>query len=95
MIIRIGRSSFWIGFLALIFLLSGCGSDDDDGTAGGTGNLDVTKCPSNRPPPPVACTLEFDPVCGFKSDGSSQTYANGCNACADLKVNSYLKGRCP
>lgn len=28
-----------------------------------------------------ACTMEYAPVCGFKS-GESQTYGNGCGACA-------------
>lgn len=30
-----------------------------------------------------ACTLEYMPVCGFKPDGTSMTYGNGCGACSD------------
>jgi hypothetical protein len=40
-----------------------------------------------------ACTLEYLPVCGFKSDESSQTYGNGCQACAD-NVNYWELGEC-
>ncbi|MGI9536544.1 MAG: kazal domain protein [Desulfocapsaceae bacterium] len=77
-----------------MLILSGCNSDDG-GSVSGSGDSGITKCPSDRPPPPVACTLEYDPVCGFQPDGSSLTYSNGCSACADLKVVSYLKGSCP
>lgn len=84
----------WVGVLALMLLISGC-SSDDGGSVGGTGNAEITECPANRPPPPVPCTLEYDPVCGLQTDGSSKTYSNGCSACADLKVVSYLTGSCP
>ena len=40
-----------------------------------------------------ACTLEYMPVCGFKSDGTSQTYGNGCQACAD-KVDYWKTEEC-
>ncbi len=93
MITRMGKFLVWAVISALIILSFGC-SSDDGGTVGGAGDSDITECPPNRPPPPVACTLEYDPVCGFKTDGSSQTYANSCNACADLKVVSYLMGNC-
>jgi hypothetical protein len=39
------------------------------------------------------CTLEYAPVCGFKSDGTSQTYGNKCGACAD-KVDYWEIGEC-
>ena len=82
------------GILSLMTVISGC-SSDDDGTVGGSGDAIITECPANRPPPPVPCTLEYDPVCGLQADGSSRTYSNGCSACADLKVVSYLRGSCP
>ena len=28
------------------------------------------------------CTMEYVPVCGFMTDGSSETYGNKCGACA-------------
>jgi len=39
------------------------------------------------------CTLEYAPVCGFKTDGTSQTYGNKCQACAD-KVDYWENGEC-
>ena len=84
----------WPGILVLLLLFSGC-SSDDGGTAGGSGSSEITKCPSNRPPPPVPCTLDYNPVCGIQTDGTSRTYSNGCSACADLKVVSYMMGSCP
>ena len=80
--------------IALMVLLSGCSSDDDGGSIGGSGSLDFTDCPTNRPAPPVACTLDYNPVCGQQVDGTSKSYANSCNACADPKVVGYLKGSC-
>lgn len=94
MITRMVKFLVWTVMLALIILSFGCDSDDG-GTVGGVENSEITECPSNRPPPPVACTLEYVPVCGLKTDGTSQTYSNGCNACADLNVVSYQMGSCP
>lgn len=45
-------------------------------------------------PRPEVCTMEYDPVCGKKSDGSYKTYSNGCTACSDPDVMSYCKGQC-
>lgn len=39
------------------------------------------------------CTLEYAPVCGFKSNGTSKTYGNGCGACSD-KVDYWEVGEC-
>jgi len=39
------------------------------------------------------CTLEYMPVCGFKPDGTSKTYGNGCQACAD-DVDYWELGEC-
>lgn len=38
------------------------------------------------------CTLEYDPVCGYK-DGESNTYGNGCGACAS-DVDYWVSGEC-
>jgi hypothetical protein len=41
-----------------------------------------------------ACVLVYAPVCGFKSDGTSQTYGNRCVACID-NVDYWELGECP
>lgn len=41
-----------------------------------------------------ACTLEYVPVCGQKNDGTSSTYGNKCEACADSSVISYTQDAC-
>lgn len=40
-----------------------------------------------------ACTMEYDPVCGYLKDGSSQTYSNGCVACS-AGADYWTKGEC-
>jgi hypothetical protein len=54
-------------------------------------NMESIKCPEVRP---EMCTMDYNPVCGSSSDGSSKTYSNGCNACSDPKVTSYSQGEC-
>ncbi len=39
------------------------------------------------------CTMEYMSVCGFKADGSSKTYGNDCQACAD-GVEYWEVGEC-
>lgn len=34
-------------------------------------------------------------VCGTKADGSWADFSNGCVACSDFSVMSYVNGRCP
>ena len=55
-----------------------------------------TMCPERRP---EICTQEYRPVCATLESKSStvgqKTYSNGCTACADPKVLSYIDGACP
>lgn len=46
-------------------------------------------------PRPQICTMDYTPVCGIHSDGSSKTYSNGCSACSNKEVIGYNKGACP
>ncbi|MBN2101444.1 MAG: hypothetical protein JW716_01070 [Candidatus Aenigmarchaeota archaeon] len=41
----------------------------------------------------IICTMEYNPVCGFKEDGTSSTYGNGCGACSDGVVY-WESGEC-
>jgi hypothetical protein len=50
-----------------------------------------------KTPRPVMCTREYRPVCGLKnneSEAKSATYANSCEACADVNVKGYQSGSC-
>ncbi len=40
------------------------------------------------------CIAEYRPVCGFKGDGSSETYSNMCNACKNSEVDYFQEGEC-
>ena len=46
-------------------------------------------------PRPEICTMDYRPVCGQLADGSTKTYSNGCGACSDPNVNSWIEGECP
>ena len=36
----------------------------------------------------------YDPVCGRRGDGSFDTYASPCNACADVAVAAWHPETC-
>lgn len=49
------------------------------------------------------CTLEYAPVCGIYNEASGiqcitapcgETFGNGCQACADKRIDSYIQGEC-
>ncbi|HUO94395.1 MAG TPA: hypothetical protein VMU22_15825 [Rhizomicrobium sp.] len=45
-------------------------------------------------PRPEMCMEIYQPVCGFRQDGSSHTYSNSCHACAKAEVVRYEPGEC-
>lgn len=62
----------------------------------------VTQCIDPRS---TICTMDYQPVCATRDTGvrcittpcpSTETaiYSNGCGACADPKVLSYISGKC-
>ena len=45
-------------------------------------------------PRPQVCTMDYRPVCATLADGSNKTYSNGCGACSDPNVSSWVEGEC-
>ena len=46
----------------------------------------------------VACTMNYQPVCGVDRHGMRKartTYGNACGACAETDVIGYTEGPCP
>lgn len=40
------------------------------------------------------CPMVYEPVCGYKEDGTSETYGNDCEACKNPEVIYYVEGEC-
>ena len=70
-----------------ILFISACGPTQQPHTV----KMDAIKCPELRP---EMCTMDYNPVCGYLSDGTFKTYANGCSACSEPKVSTYTQGEC-
>ena len=51
----------------------------------------VTLCTEPRP---MVCTMEYRPVCAAMVVGGKKTYPSGCNACADIAVQSWMDAPC-
>ena len=66
-------------------LLVGCGATPQNPAGPATACVE---------PRPQVCTMEYDPVCALKADGSRATYSSGCNACADSAVTGFDPGPC-
>ncbi|MGR9099908.1 MAG: hypothetical protein ACU826_05005 [Gammaproteobacteria bacterium] len=65
-------------------------------------NRNIVRCEEPRP---QICTQEYLPVCALRDTGIRcvttpcdstewKTYANGCGACSDPKVEGYIPGDC-
>lgn len=77
-----------VGLAVCMVMLVGCASSDK-------GNWVDCK-PEQRPQPGkmMPCTAIYDPVCGEMDDGSTQTQASVCSACANTSVKRYTPGEC-
>ena len=69
--------------------LGACASGPKEPMAAATG---ATICEDPRP---QVCTMDYRPVCGTLEDGTTKTYSNGCGACADVEVVSWVEEACP
>jgi hypothetical protein len=47
-----------------------------------------------KTPRPEICPQVYQPVCALRSDGTRDTFSNGCMACIDTNVVSYVRGPC-
>lgn len=67
--------------LLVLLLLSACATTPE-----------VVPCAEPRP---QVCTMEYNPTCAERVDGSRADYSSPCNACADDSVTGYTPGACP
>ena len=74
---------------AAMLVLVACAMSKPDKVVG-TGERGVCKDPR-----PQICAMDYRPVCATRKNGTSKTYANGCGACADVSVQSWVEGPCP
>lgn len=67
--------------LLVLTLLSACATTPD-----------IVPCTDPRP---QVCTMEYNPSCAQRGDGTRADYSSPCNACADDNVTGYTPGACP
>ena len=77
------------GLGVLLLALAGCASGPEDKAMM---SANATLCEEPRP---QVCTADYRPVCGNLQDGSNKTYSNGCSACGDVNVVSWVENACP
>ncbi len=75
--------------LVTSLLLGACASGSPDKALAVAG---ATVCEDPRP---QVCTMDYTPVCANLQDGSVKTYPNGCGACVDANVKSWVVDACP
>jgi hypothetical protein len=81
------NNKIWLIVVGLT--LGACASTSPDKSMPAAG---VTVCEDPRP---QVCTMDYTPVCATLQDGSVKTYPNGCGACADVNVKSWVADACP
>ena len=83
------------GLLCAVFLMTHAGHSLAGNTLGGEVALVSAEPEVCKDPRPQMCTMDYRPVCGAMTGGEKKTYSNGCSACSDLSVLSYVPGECP
>jgi hypothetical protein len=78
-------------FFALLLLVNLGACATTQSTSDITDSSHAVNCPEQRP---VICTRDYRPVCATLNDSTKNTYANGCEACADHNVQSHIPGEC-
>ena len=84
--------------VATIVLLGACSANSQEPVKTGSCELDPPK-------EPMACTMQYDPVCARRDTGvrcvkapcpgeELKTYSNGCTACTDPAVRDWVQGAC-
>lgn len=68
----------------------GCQSLTDPEVVENTVQENRIACPELRSP---MCTKEYNPVCATLINGGRSTYSNGCSACANQNVQSWVVGK--
>ncbi|RRJ82671.1 hypothetical protein D0544_12485 [Aestuariirhabdus litorea] len=63
------------------------------GCMGPTVTEDMLTCPEDRSVFQI-CTMDYNPVCGLRKDGTEKSYSNSCGACSDTQVLAYQLGEC-
>ena len=78
----ITKTIFVLGLLlSIIVVISGCVNDTDRHVC------------TEEEKQAEACTMDYNPVCGYKGDELPQTYSNGCQACSS-GVDYWKEGGC-
>jgi len=89
------KLSIRAGLLCVVFLITYAGHSLAGNTLGKEAALDSMEPEICKDPRPQMCTMDYRPVCGAMTGGEKKTYSNGCSACSDLSVLSYVPGECP
>lgn len=81
------------GFLmiSLCLLITSCALNAKLAVDNDSSHKAQVKCTQPRP---EVCTREYMPVCATVKGNGTKTYSNGCTACSDLRVVSYVPGEC-
>jgi hypothetical protein len=74
--------------ITLVFSIFVAACHDESSSTGGDSRI---QCEAPRP---EICTTIYAPVCGTLIDGTQQTFASDCTACAVKEVVSFMPGAC-